>query len=518
MRSVWFPIFLSVSAPALAQEPSEEEQEEAVPPEIFPSQEGSSGVYHVRSAFTFPHPGAAFQGNDHFWGDTAYYQPDNLASRGVETRDCLTVNILDGIDFNAASIFRSYKVASDDQANEPIGVLGTPVPSILEALKVSYIAPDRSFAVGIEPFFEMKALPYDFAYDFAHSPYGARLLGTRDFRYDKGWPFRVHANLGYRRDRSAGVLTRTFSEDHGFSLPAFIPPDPPLSTEELYALGVPRSPLEAALGLFRDDQILVGFAAEYLTPWVTPFVEFSGEFVLGVAPRSSPQRLTTGFRFTPRPNYGDFSVDFALDFGLSKKGQLPSALDPSVLRPVNVEQPLIFTVGVGWVFGHRETVVVPVQTQMKPVSPTSQPTSEPANLPALPVPVIKREGREVRVAELRVWIPEQSELHCNNISAQLCSVKLAGSNASFVLSAKRQDAQSPFTEVGPTGSPLVESDAKQVFIEKQKAQRWDGQTSGGRYIVLRLSVGEYRYELSVEGATEEELKRYEEILKTASLR
>ena len=86
---------------------ADERGDAPIAPQIHPSKEGSSGVFHVRSAFTFPNPGAAFEGNDHFFGSSEFYSPDRQEIRLVETRDSLTVNIAEGLDFNAASIFRS---------------------------------------------------------------------------------------------------------------------------------------------------------------------------------------------------------------------------------------------------------------------------------------------------------------------------------------------------------------------------------------------------------------------------
>jgi hypothetical protein len=509
MQKFWFGMVLfSLAPPALAQE--EIEEEEVVTPEIYPNQDGSSGVYHARSAFTFPHPGAAFQGNDHFWGDNNFYSPDGRAARGVETRDCLAVNIVDGVDFTATSIFRSYKITSTPDAFPPYATLGTTVPSIQEALKLSYIAPDRSWAVGIEPFFEMKAVLNDFSYDLAHSPYGARILASRDFRYDKGLPLRLHANIGYRRDRSAAVIGKSVAE-FNFTLPPFFPGDPALSTEEMYELGLPRSTMEAALGLFRDDQVLVALAAEWVTPWVTPFFEYSAEFVRGVAPLSSPQRATLGLRLTPRPDYSDFSLDLALDRRLSKDGQMPTALDPTVLGTVSIEPDVIFTVGVGWVFGHRETVTTIVPVQLKPITP-EEPASEPVQ-PKEEAPVQPKNAQTILVGGVSFWVPEKSEAYCSFAETSMCSIKAPQATASLVIKVSRVGTASSFSDVGPLGAPLQEKDAAKTKVQSKEALVWQGKTATSLYWVARGAEGDFAFEISLEGASENDWTIYSPLLK-----
>jgi hypothetical protein len=504
MKIFWLgALFLPITTQLFAQE--EDPNEEVVTPEVYPGQDGSTGVYHVRSAYTLPHPGGAFAGNDHFFGDNNYYSPDGRATRGVETRDCLTINLVEGIDFTASSIFRSFKFTSDIDANEPFATLGTTVPSIMEAMKFSYIAQDRSFAIGVEPFFEMKAVLYDFSYDFAHSPFGARLLASRDFRYDKGWPLRIHGNIGYRRDRSAGVITESFA--HGFALPSLFPADPALSTEELYNLGLPRSPLEAAVGVFRSDQVLVGFAAEWVTPWVTPFIEYSGEFVVGVAPLSSPQRATLGLRITPRPNYSDFSLDLATDFRLSKDGLMPSAIDGS-LRKVSIEPDMLFTVGVGWLFGHRQTLITPVSVQLA----SAEPELTPATQPVRAEPTTPANAHMFIVGGVSFWVPIQSQIYCTNAESSLCSVKATDAKVPLLFKVSKDNAPQTFSEAGPLGAPLSEEDAKEGSLQGKKVKIWQGSTAAGVYWVARGTLNDQRFELSIEGASAADWAVYSALL------
>jgi hypothetical protein len=502
----WSAALLSIVTPAIAQEEASEEEEEVVTPEIYPNQDGSSGVYHARSAFTFPHPGAAFQGNDHFWGDDNFYSADGRAARGVETRDCLSVNILEGFDFTATSIFRSYKLTSTPDAFPPYATLGTTVPSIQEAFKLSHIAQDRSWAIGVEPFFEMEAVLNDFSYDLAHSPFGARILASRDFRYDKGLPLRLHANLGYRRDRSAAVIAKSI-EEFNFTLPPFFPGDPALSTEEMYDLGLPRSPIEAALGLFRDDQVLVALAAEWVTPWVTPFFEYSAEFVRGVAPLSSPQRITLGARITPRPEYSDFALDLALDRRLSKDGQMPTTADPTVLGTVSIEPDLIFTVGVGWVFGHRQTMVTNVPVQLTP-SGFQEPAIE-ANPPKEETaPTPPPNSRELRLDGVSFWIPTQSEAVCTFAQISVCAVRAPQASVPLIITVSAAGAKSAFSAVGPLGVPLQDKDAKATNIQGKAALVWQGKTASAMYWVARGTEGNANFELSLEGASESDWAAY----------
>jgi hypothetical protein len=505
MKKFWFGALLF---PLATQAFAQDEDDNPVTPEIYPAQEGSTGVYHVRSAFTLPHPGGAFQGNDHFWGDDNYYSPDGRASRGVETRDCLTVNIEEGIDFNAASIFRSFKFTSDGEGNGPFALMGTAVPSILEAMKLSYIAQDRSFALGIEPFFEMKAVLNDFSYDLAHSPYGARLLATRDFRYDKGWPLRLHGNVGYRHDRSAGVITTSF--EGGFELPSLFPADPALNTKQLYELGLPRSPLEAAVGVFRSDQVLVGFAAEWVTPWVTPFVEYSGEFVMGVAPLSSPQRATLGLRLTPRPDYSDLTIDLATDFGISKDAFMPSVED-GTLQAVSVEPDLIFTVGVGWVFGHRETIIAPVTTLQFDLEPELTPESQPLET-QIPRSKQPPNTQEIQIGGVLFWVPTSSEVFCSGAQVELCSVKAPSVSVPLLLKASKVGVSTVFSGAGPLGTPLLDKDAKESSLQGKKVKIWQGTTASGTYWVARGTIDGVNVELSLEGVSAKDWAIYSAIL------
>lgn len=506
---------LSLASSATAQE-AEYAEEEFIPPAIHPSQEGSTGIYHVRSAYTLPHPGAAFEGNDHFYGSNNYYQPDNRSVRATETRDCLTVNIVEGIDFTAASIFRSAKVAADGNVGQPTGVLATPLPSIPMFLKLAWIAPDRSYAFAVEPFWELRAVPHDFAMDLKGSPIGARFMASRDFRYDRKWPFRVHANLGYRFDRSAGLLDRAKVPPHNFS-PPNVPADPDLTTEELYALGVPRTPMEAAFGLFRDDQILVGVGAELLTTWITPFVEYSGEIVLGGLPfASSPKRLTLGGRITPRPDYGDLTVDLAVDLSLTRRGLLPSAAD-GTLTEVQVEPGVAYTVAVGWVFGYRK---IPTPVKAAPASspssnPTTAPVSQPANEPLSP-PLPDGNGMEARVGALSLLLPEGSAVSCTGDAITLCSVRAPGAKVPLFLRAASEGAKSPFAHALPQGVPGANEGA-QTSIAGQPALEWRGEGPEGASRVIRFMVAGVEYEISYEGASPEDARRYDEALHTARL-
>ncbi len=233
-------------------------------------------------------------------------------------------------------------------------------------------APDRIFGIGGEV--DVQAImgtggvgPVGNATSVAFRALGSLNLDNKT-NEDERVPLRLHANLGYKIDNSANVV-KDLEE-----------------TARPEGRGEPIERTERfGLGLSRVDAFQIGLGAEYVNPFIRPFLEWTidvpvnrqgyvcniqsaetrGEECLGVAAgfATTPSRLTLGARAFPLQKTG-LALDLALDIGTSGHKRF--------LEETLPEKPYALWFGLGYAV---DTVPPPPKT-VQVAAPTGEATPE----------------------------------------------------------------------------------------------------------------------------------------------
>ncbi len=281
---------------------------------IGPALGGETGIIRVISAESLPATGVMLGVDGLYFRSTDLLNTATDVNQRLEGNVNITYGAADWIELflnqsNSAQTITNSKTNRND-IYQMIGDLSG-------GLKLSALV-SPGFAIGLDAFSQLMTGNNQLGYQLGATSFGVRTLWTVDLDASQDIPFRFHVNLGYKWDRSRYLLPAPDYTIGSYG-----------SVASMYALGIPRSEEEYALGIYHDDQVIGAAAMEFPSPYLTPFIQYYTNQLLNTGKNSSlahlsynesPQYVTPGFRFTPAKG---LAVDAAVDIGLTKLEKIP---------------------------------------------------------------------------------------------------------------------------------------------------------------------------------------------------